>query len=148
MEVPRGFNYPFHINDPVYHPSMAKPRVLLSRSQHLFGESMESLLRASRDVEMIGPWDLKDQDICRRVEAERPSVVVIADEDLQSQASAELTQAMMEHCPELSIIRTGLSQNVFRLFSTSTLPARGDSLIETIRVCIARGPDSPGVQPP
>ena len=27
-------------------------------------------------------------------------------------------------------------------------PARGDSLIETIRVCIARGPDSPGVQPP
>ena len=103
---------------------------------------METLLRATTDVEMIGPWDLKDQNICQRLGQEQPSVVVIADEDLQSEAAAELTKAMMEQYPELSVIRTGLSENVFRLFSTYTLPARGDSLLEAIRACIARAQDS------
>ena len=34
---------------------MTKPRILLISSQYLFGESMETILRADKEVELIGP---------------------------------------------------------------------------------------------
>ncbi len=114
------------------HTMMQKQRVLLICSQHLFGESMETILRAAEDVELIGPWDL-GEDICQRIAAAHPNVVVIADEDPQSEAVTHLTAAIIEQYPELSVIRTGLNENVFRVFSTHTLPARGADLLETIR---------------
>lgn len=104
-------------------------------SQHLFGESMEMILRAAEDMELIGPWNLNDQDICRRLPEVRPSMVVIADESLQGKVATELTQSIIEQYPEVSVIRAGLSENVFRIFSTHTLPAQGAKLIETIRSC-------------
>jgi DNA-binding NarL/FixJ family response regulator len=119
---------------------MSKPRVLLISSQHLFGESMETILRADKDIELIGPWNLNEQDICSRVFEEHPSVVVIADENLQSQTAVELTNTIIEQHPEISVIRTALNENVFRIVSTHTLPARGDNLLETIRTCMARTP--------
>ena len=112
---------------------MSKPRVLLISSQHLFGESMETVLRAEKEVELIGPWNLGDQDIYGRLVEASPSVIVIADENLQNETAAELTKTIIEQYPEISVIRTGLSENVFRIVSTHTLPARGDSLLETIR---------------
>lgn len=117
------------------HTVMIKPRVLLISSQHLFGESLEMILRAENDFELIGPWNLNDQNICQQLREVRPSVVVIADEDLQSEAAAELTKSIIEQCPEISVILTGLSKNVFRVISTLTLPARGDNLLEIIRGC-------------
>ncbi len=117
---------------------MSKSRILLISSQHLFGESMETILRADKDVELIGSWNLYEQDICSRVFEEHPSVVVIADENLQSETAAELTKTIIEKCPEISVIRTALNENIFRIVSTHTLPARGDNLLETIRDCIAR----------
>lgn len=117
---------------------MTKSRILLISSQHLFGESMETILRADKDVELIGSWNLYEKDICSRVFEEHPSVVVIADENLQSETAAELTKTIIEKYPEISVIRTALNENVFRIVSTHTLPARGDSLLETIRTCIAR----------
>ena len=116
---------------------MSKPRILLISSQHLFGESMEMILRAAKDMELIGPWDLNDRDICRRLPEVRPSMVVIADESLQGKVATELTQSIIEQYPEVSVIRAGLSENVFRIFSTHTLPAQGAKLIETIRSCTA-----------
>ena len=124
----------FHLS----HTNMSKPRVLLICSQHLFGESMEMILRAEKDVELVGPWNLGDKDICERLVEASPSVVVIADENLQSEVAAELTKSIIEQCPNLSVIRTGLSENVLRIVSTHTLPARGDNLLETIRTCITR----------
>jgi DNA-binding NarL/FixJ family response regulator len=117
---------------------MSKPRVLLISSQPLFGESMESLLRSESEVELIGPWDLSDPELVRRLNEAQPSVVVIADETLQGEIAAALTGALIEHNLELSVIRTGLDENVFRIFSTHLLPARGADLRETIRTCIAR----------
>ena len=99
---------------------------------------MEMILRAEPDVELVGPWDLDKPGICQRLIDVQPSVVVIADENLHSEAAAELTKIIMEQYPDLSVIRTGLSENVFRLFSTHTLPARGSHLLETIRTCILR----------
>ena len=115
------------------HITMSKPRVLLICSQNLFGESLEMILRTEKDIELIGSWKLSDMDICERLLEAKPSVVVIADENLQSEAAAELTKSIIERYSELSVIRTGLSENVFRVVSTHTLPARGDNLLETIR---------------
>lgn len=121
---------------------MSKPRVLLLSSQHLFGESMEMILRAEQDMELVGPWNLDEAEICRRLLEVQPSVVVIADENLHSEIAAELTKTIMEQYPEISVIRTGLSENVFRIFSTHTLPARGIHLLETIRTCIIQTQES------
>ena len=127
---------------------MSKPRVLLISSQHLFGESIETILRAEKDVEMIGPWHLNDPNICERLVEAHPSVVVIADENLQSETAAELTKVIIEKYPELSVIRAALNENVFRIFSTRTLPARGDNLLETIRTCIVPVHESDGLERP
>ncbi len=75
---------------------MANPRVLLISSQRLFGESMETILRADKDVELVGPWSLGDKDIYERLIEASPSVIVIADENLQSEAAAELTKTIIE----------------------------------------------------
>ena len=117
---------------------MSKPRVLLISSQHLFGESMETILRADKDVEFVGPWNLGDKDIYERLIEASPSVIVIADENLQSEAATELTKTIIEKHPKVSVIRTGLNENIFRIVSTHTLPARGDNLLETIRTCVTQ----------
>jgi DNA-binding NarL/FixJ family response regulator len=111
---------------------MSKRRVLLVCSQHLFGESMETVLRAEADVELIGPWDL-GEEVCSRIAAASPDAVLIVEDDSQSERGANLTSAIMEAYPELPIIRARLSENVVRIHSTHILPARGTDLIETIR---------------
>lgn len=121
---------------------MSKPHVLLICSQHLFGESMETILRSEKGIELIGPWELGEQGVVQKLLEEQPSVIVIADDNLQSEAAAELTKAIIEQCPTLSVIRTGLSENVFRIVSTHTLPARGTDLLETIRSCVHIEPGS------
>ena len=112
---------------------MSKHRVLLICSQNLFGESLEMILHTEKDIELIGLWKLGDMDICERLLEAKPSVVVIADENLQNETADELTRSIIEQYSELSVIRTGVSENVFRIVSTHTLPARGDNLLETIR---------------
>lgn|GEM_PF-563503 len=130
------------------HMLMSTPRVLLISSQRLFSESMETILRAEKEVEVIGPWNLGDRDICERLAEARPSVVVIADENLQSETAAELTKVIIERYSEISVIRAALNENVFRVFSTRTLPARGDNLLETIRTCITSIQESTGLDRP
>lgn len=103
---------------------------------------MEMILRAEIEIELIGPWNLSEQNLFQRLLEEQPSVVVIADETLQSEEAAELTKSIIEQCPDLSVIRTGLSENVFRIVSTHTLPARGIDLLETIRSCIHSEPEN------
>jgi len=66
------------------------------------------------------------------------SLVTIAVLLLSACAAAELTKTIIEKHPEISVIRTALNENVFRIFSTHTLPARGEDLLETIHDCIAR----------
>ncbi|MCC6499988.1 MAG: hypothetical protein IT313_06940 [Anaerolineales bacterium] len=111
---------------------MSSRRVMLICSQHLFGESMERVLRGAEDVELMGPWDL-NEDICARIMEVQPNVVVVADEDARGEESARLTTTIIEQYPELPVIRTNLSENVARVFSTHLLPARGADLLETIR---------------
>jgi len=111
---------------------MPKRRVLLVCSQHLFGESLESLLLKAGDLDLIGPWNLIE-DICDRMTGLKLNVVVIADEDPNSEEVVKLTHTVMQRYPDLPVIRTGLTHNMFYVVETHALPARGSDLIETIR---------------
>ena len=138
-----GITYRFQVTSGkilfnVSYTIMSKPRILLISFQHLFGESMEMILRAEKEVELIGPWNLSDQDIGERLVEAGASVIIIADEHLQSETAAELTKTIIEKHPEVSVIRTALNENIFRIIATHTLPARGDNLLETIHSCMAR----------
>lgn len=117
---------------------MSKHRVLLACSEHLFGESVETILRAEGDMELIGPWSFGDE-ICQRIPGASPNVVLIVDVDSQSEAGANLAAAIMEKFPSLPIIRMGLTENMVRVYSTNILPARRTDLIETIRNLPAAG---------
>jgi chemotaxis response regulator CheB len=112
--------------------TMEKKRVLLVCSQDLFGESMEGLLRAHEELELIGPWE-QETDVCAQVPEVCPDVVVIVEPDPEHERSAALTSAIMEGFPELPVIRAGLTENFFRLFSTHLLPARESDLVDAIR---------------
>lgn len=122
---------------------MEKRRVLLVCSEHLLGESLENVLRAADDVELIGPWKLQE-DICCRIAETHPHVVIVADEDPQSDAVTHLTTAIIEAYPDLSVIRAGLTENVFRVSTTHLLPASGADLLETIRGLPAWEPEKSG----
>jgi len=111
---------------------MPKQRVLLVCSQDLFGDSMESLLRRAEDIELIGPWDL-NEGLSPRISEAAPNVVVIADIDPSNEKAIHLATAIIKKYPDLSIICAGLTQQIFRVFSTQTLPARGLDLLEAIR---------------
>jgi len=111
---------------------MSTQRVLLMCSHHLFGESMEEILRGAVDVHLIGPVGL-EEDIHLHVAVANPHVVVIADEEISSQKAVNLTASLVERHPEISVIRIGLNQNIFRVFSTHTLPARVTDLLGAIR---------------
>ncbi len=111
---------------------MKKHRVLLVCSQHIFGAGIEGILRATEDVELIGPWDL-GEDVCARIADASPDAVLIVDEDSQSESGARLTSAVMASYPKLHIVRAGLTENLVRVYSTHILPARGSDLLETIR---------------
>ena len=110
---------------------MPTQRVLLVCSQRLFGESMEMVLRRATGIEVIGPWDL-DDTVCSRIPEADPHVVVIAEEDPNNEKSVYLAATIMEQYPDLSVICMGLAENVFRVFSTKTLPARSTDLLEAI----------------
>jgi len=111
---------------------MPKQRVLLVCSLHLFGESLGLLLQKAGDLDLIGPWDL-DEDINDRLTDLNLDVVVIADEDPNSIEVVRLTNSIMQNHPDLPVIRTGLTHNIFYIVETHALPARGSDLLETIR---------------
>jgi DNA-binding NarL/FixJ family response regulator len=111
---------------------MPNRNVLLVCSQHLFGESLESLLLKAGDLDLIGPWNL-NEDICDRMTDLNLNVVVIADEDPNSEEVVKITNTLMQRFPDLPVIRTGLTHNMFYVVETHALPARGSDLIETIR---------------
>ena len=111
---------------------MPQHRVLLICSQHLFGESMEKILRAEADVDLIGPWSL-GEDVLEWIAGVHPDVIVLADMDPQSESLTYLTSAIIEKYPDISVIRAGVTENVVHVHSTHILPARGANLLETIR---------------
>lgn len=111
---------------------MPKHRVLLICSQHLFGESLEAILRRVEDMELLGPVELSQENINTRLLELRPDAVIVVDEGETKMSTSHLTAAILQQFPNLPVIRAGLEQNIFRVFSAHTLPARSSDLVEAI----------------
>lgn len=127
---------------------MSKPRVLLISSQPLFGESLEVVLRAEVEIELLSNWDWNETEIERRLNQAQPNLVIIADENLQSAKAEKITQMIIETHPSVTVIRAGLNDKVFRVFSTQTLPAYSANLLEIVKACINPKQESNKANPP
>lgn len=110
---------------------MTKRNVLLICDQHLFGESMQSLIQQENKLNLIGPWTF-DDDICNRITGLNFDIVLIVGDDPNSKEVVEMTNTIMQHHPDMPIIRTGLTQNTFFVVETHALPASGAYLIAAI----------------
>jgi DNA-binding NarL/FixJ family response regulator len=117
---------------------MDKRRVLLlcaslegTHPQLLLGEALENILSKVEDVELVGAWALDDQALARLAQG-LPDILLIAEEEAGESASS-LTAQVLERYPDLPVVRVGLMQNVVRLYTSRTLPARSADLIEAIR---------------
>ncbi len=109
-----------------------KRRVLLICSQHLFGESLEAILRRVKDMELLGPMELSQENINTCLLELRPDAVLIVDEGENKMTVSYLTASILQEFPSLPVIRAGLEQNIFRVYSAHTLPARSSDLVEAI----------------
>jgi hypothetical protein len=92
---------------------------------------VESVLRCATELELVGPWSL-EEGIPSRIPEASPEVVVIADQDPTNEKAVHLATVLMEQYPDLPVICTGLAQNMFRVFSTRSLPARSTDLLDSI----------------
>lgn len=109
-----------------------KRRVLLICSQRLFGESLETILRRDDNLELIGPIEASEENINSRLLELRPDAVIVVDEGETKMSLSYMTAAILQEFPSLPVIRAGLEQNIFRVFSAHTLPARSSDLVEAI----------------
>lgn len=127
-----------------------KRRVLLICSQHLFGESLEVILRRVDDMELLGPLELSQENISVRLLELRPDAVIVVDEGENKTSVSYLTTAILQQFPSLPVISTGLEQSIFRVFSAHTLPARSSDFVEAILNLPPNNPwdaTQPGFQP-
>ena len=111
---------------------MTKRRVLLLSEGHLLGESLQQVLRAVEDVEMIGSFVFDDQ-VLARLRTHKPDLLIIADEQPPQAHAAYLTGLVLEAYPTLPVIRVTLEDAVLQVFTARTLPARSADLIDVIR---------------
>jgi chemotaxis response regulator CheB len=109
-----------------------KRRVALIGPQILLGEGLETILRGMQDVELLGPWELTPQVIAE-ISTCHPDLVLIAAREPEEDAFHTLIAQIIEQCPELPVIRVGLSRHVFQVFTMRTSPARSQELMTLIR---------------
>lgn len=114
-----------------------KRRVLLICSQRLFGESLETILRRDDHLELLGPIEASGEALNTRLLELRPDAVIVVDE---GKTKTDPTASILQQFPSLPVIRAGLEQNVFRVFSAHTIPARSSDLVEAILNLPAQGP--------
>jgi DNA-binding NarL/FixJ family response regulator len=110
---------------------MQKRRVVLICGKHLWGESLEHILGSSSEVEMVGCWDF-DDPVLPRLKALSPDLLIMADVQLPSERATCLTAEILEDLPDLSVIHVTPEQNVFRVYTSHTLPASKSELIDVI----------------
>jgi hypothetical protein len=111
---------------------MTKRRVALLCAQQLLGESLERVLVQFEDVQLLGPWIINDKTF-HQITADRPDIVVIAEEVGCHDQVSVLTSHILEAIPDLPVIRCTLEENLVRVFSAQWMPASSADLIEAIR---------------
>jgi len=111
---------------------MGKQCVLLLCAQSLLCESLEKLLNQEKSVELIGPWNL-DTPVLAQLSRNTPDVVLVAEAESESEKVTALTVQILEHYPDVSVIRVGLTQDTIRVYTSQAVPARTVDLMEAIR---------------
>lgn len=91
-------------------------------------------------MELLGPMDLIDEDVCGCLSELRPHAVILVEEGEYRTNIPHLTTMILQRFPELPIIRAGLDQNIVRVFSAHTLPGSSADLVETIMSLPAESP--------
>ena len=109
-----------------------KRRILLICPQHLFGAGLEAILRRVQGMELLGPMEMSQEEANTRLPELRPNAVIVVDVGDSGASASRLTAHLLQEFPGLPVIRAGLDQNIFRVFSTHTLPARSSDLVEAI----------------
>lgn len=125
---------------------MLKRRVALLCGGHLLGESLEHTLRHFDDVEMIASWEL-DDEIFTHLASQTPDLLLIAEKEPPGEKITYLTGQILEAYPNLPVIRVTMEQNVIRIYSSQTLPARSSDLIDVIRQYPLPGKEPPEISP-
>lgn len=109
-----------------------KRRILLICPQHLFGAGLETILCRVQGMELLGPMEISMEDTNARLLELRPDAVIVVDEGETRANASSLTTHILQEFPSLPVIHAGLDQNIFRVFSTHTFPARSSDLVEAI----------------
>lgn len=110
---------------------MQPRRVLLLSVQPLLSESLASILSSVKDIVLIGPR-ATDAAALASLTDEAPDVVLIAEQEDQHEEAVSFMAQILEQYPELPVIHVGLSQNLIRLYSSQSMPARSADLIGAI----------------
>jgi hypothetical protein len=106
--------------------------VLLLSVQSLLGESLENILAQEEGIELIGPWGL-DSPVLARLSQNAPDVVLVAEAESESEKAAALIAQILDHYPNVTVIRVGLGQDTVRVYTSHAVPARAVDLMEAIR---------------
>ena len=120
---------------------MKKHRVLLLSDHPLLSEGLTNLLGKMEDLVLIGPhsvsgFALSDLGACA------PDVVLFAEQQTDDIAANAVLFQILHHVPDLPVIQIGLSgNNIVRVYTSHTLPARSVDLISAIRKLPLQGPD-------
>lgn len=107
--------------------------VLLLSDTPLLSEGLANLLGKTEDLILIGPrsvsgFTLSDLKACA------VDVVLFAKQETDDAIANTVLLQILQHVPDLPVIQINLSgNNMVRVYTSHTLPARSADLIETIR---------------
>lgn len=118
--------------DPIQLMQRTTRRVLFVSSEHLFGESLEAILRKVGDVELRGPLPPQQEVVTTQLAALRPDAVIVVDEGRDNTNVVLLIATILQQFPRLPVIHAGLADNTFQVLSAQSLPARSADLVEAI----------------
>lgn len=112
---------------------MNEKRVALICSPHLLGESLIQLLSNLDEVHLLGPWPVEETTLLN-LKAHHPDLVLFATQsDSPHHKEQHFLSSILDICPDLPLVRATLAENCLRVYTTHTLPASSDDLMDLIR---------------
>jgi len=107
-------------------------RVVLLSTQPLLGEALQSILSKFEEVELLGPWP-PEADVLARLGEEAPDVVLLASDESDSLGPDSLTARLLARYPDFPLVQVSIEHSRVRAFTSRSLTAQSDDLIELIR---------------
>lgn len=97
----------------------------------MFSESLANILGNEEAIELVGQWELNEQMVSRLIKMpDAPDVIIIAEEENMSIVSTAIE--ILSQWSDTSIIHTGLSRKMMRVYASYTFPARSADLMNVI----------------